>query len=144
MEFTPTPSAARMISRICRLSQVSSENIPNAASSSFCADRRLSLEHLARLKPCTNIMTLFPAGGSSTDQNIRGMQRHKALYGIYAYYEDSDGGQLDQPEPLPEFSSYESSFVLMIPRDNCSKSYQDRIDAYIRSARIQQLHPLSC
>lgn len=107
----------------------------------FLPDRRLSLEHLARLKPCTNIMTLFPAGGSSTDQNIRGMQRHKALYGIYAYYEDSDGDSWTSQNRFQEFSSYESSFVLMIPRDNCSKSYQDRIDAYIRSARIQQLHP---
>ena len=99
------------------------------------------MEHFARLKPCTNIMTLFPADGSSTDQNIRGMQRHKALYGVYAYYEDSDGDSWTSQNRFQEFSSYESSFVLMIPRDNCSKSYQDRIDAYIRSARIQQLHP---
>lgn len=107
----------------------------------FLPDAKLTAEQLLLLKPCTNIMTLLPAGGIFTDQNIRSMQRQKSLYGIYAFYEDADGDSWFRLNRCQEFVSYESSFVLMIPRDGCSQSYQDRMDAYIRSARIQQLHP---
>ncbi len=104
-------------------------------------DARLTPEQMALLKPCTNIITMFPAAGTYTDMNIHSMRRQKSLYGIYAYYEDADGDSWTVKNRFQDFSSYESSFVLMIPTDNCSCSYQKQIDQYIRSARIQQLHP---
>lgn len=107
----------------------------------FLPDEKLSAEHLALLKRCTNIMSMFAAEGTYTDINTRSMRRQKSLYGIYAYYGDADGDSWIRRNRCQNFGSYESSFVLMVPRDDCSSEYRKEIDQYIRSVRIQQLHP---
>lgn len=114
---------------------------PKCAFILFLPDAALSPEQMALLKPCTNVMTLFAADGTYTDRSIRGMQRQKSLYGIYAYYDDADGNSWVSGNRCQKFVSYESSFVLMVPKDGCSSHYQEQVDAYIRSARIQQIHP---
>ena len=107
----------------------------------FLPDKSLSPEHLALLKPCTNLMTMLAAGGSWTDSAVRGLRRQKSLYGIYAYYEDADGDSWTHKNRCQDFVSYESSFVLMVPTDHCSSGYREEVDRYIRKARLQQLHP---
>lgn len=100
---------------------------PKCAFILFLPDAALSPEQMALLKPCTNVMTLFAADGTYTDRSIRGMQRQNPCTASTLTTTTPTETVGSAVTAAQKFVSYESSFVLMVPKDGCSSHYQSRL-----------------
>lgn len=104
-------------------------------------DQELTPAQLALLKPCTNSMCLFPALTASCMPNCKNMQRQRSWYGTYDYYSDLDSRQWMAGERTHEFTEYESSFVILIARDDCTPDCRQRVGRFVKDTRLQPTYP---